>query len=73
LAFLRLVGCDTGQGYFWSRALPATELTQWLGEHHRHPATGGASSEKVNTAASPAGKGARPFLPTELCGNGHCT
>ena len=27
---LRELGCDTGQGYHWSRALPASDLLVWL-------------------------------------------
>ncbi len=30
LAFLARVGCDAGQGYLWSPALPATDLDLWL-------------------------------------------
>ena len=30
LAFLLGVGCDVGQGYHWSRPLPASDLTVWL-------------------------------------------
>jgi PAS domain S-box-containing protein len=35
LAFLLGVGCDIGQGYQWSRPLPAPRLTLWLQEYHR--------------------------------------
>jgi EAL domain-containing protein (putative c-di-GMP-specific phosphodiesterase class I) len=35
LAFLLDVGCDVGQGYHWSRPLPASEFTSWLSEYHR--------------------------------------
>ena len=30
LDFLLLLGCDTGQGYHWSRPLPPAELVVWL-------------------------------------------
>jgi EAL domain-containing protein (putative c-di-GMP-specific phosphodiesterase class I) len=30
LDFLRMNGCDTAQGYFFSRPLPARDLTNWL-------------------------------------------
>ena len=30
LELLRLAGCDSAQGYYFSRALPATELVGWL-------------------------------------------
>jgi PAS domain S-box-containing protein len=35
LAFLLGVGCDVGQGYHWSRPLPASGVTPWLEEYHR--------------------------------------
>jgi PAS domain S-box-containing protein len=35
LAFLLGVGCDVGQGYNWSRPLPAADLTLWLQEYLR--------------------------------------
>ena len=35
LAFLLGVGCDIGQGYHWSRPLPASGVTLWLEEYHR--------------------------------------
>jgi len=36
LAFLLGVGCDVGQGYYWSRPLPASDLMLWIEEYHRH-------------------------------------
>jgi len=33
LDFLRSNGCDIGQGYLFSRPLPATELVHWLEKH----------------------------------------
>ena len=35
LAFLLGVGCDVGQGFYWSRPLPPSDLTLWLDEYHR--------------------------------------
>jgi EAL domain-containing protein (putative c-di-GMP-specific phosphodiesterase class I) len=35
LAFLLRVGCDVGQGYHWSRPLPAPDLTLWLQDYRR--------------------------------------
>ncbi|MEO5680775.1 MAG: EAL domain-containing protein, partial [Acidimicrobiales bacterium] len=34
LAELRTIGCEQGQGYLWSRALPAPEASSWLAHHH---------------------------------------
>lgn len=31
---LLLMGCDYGQGHYWSRSLPAPELTAWVLAHH---------------------------------------
>jgi PAS domain S-box-containing protein len=33
LQMLRYAECDAGQGYHWSRPVPATELTSWLSNH----------------------------------------
>jgi EAL domain-containing protein (putative c-di-GMP-specific phosphodiesterase class I) len=30
LEFLRLKGCDSAQGYFFSRPLPANQMVSWL-------------------------------------------
>jgi EAL domain-containing protein (putative c-di-GMP-specific phosphodiesterase class I) len=34
LELLRRVGCDSAQGYLYSRPLPPNELVRWLGEYH---------------------------------------
>lgn len=56
LEFLLLVGCDTGQGYHWSRPIPATELVDWIaqrtGPRTRAPADAGGP-------AIPGGEAAR--------------
>ncbi len=31
---LLTLGCDVGQGFFWTRALAADELDKWLQQHH---------------------------------------
>jgi EAL domain-containing protein (putative c-di-GMP-specific phosphodiesterase class I) len=38
LNLLLLMGCDQGQGYHWSRPVPADELTAWLSNRHRSAA-----------------------------------
>jgi EAL domain-containing protein (putative c-di-GMP-specific phosphodiesterase class I) len=35
---LEMLGCDVGQGYFFSRPLPSDELSRWLAESHWGPA-----------------------------------
>jgi PAS domain S-box-containing protein/diguanylate cyclase (GGDEF)-like protein len=45
---LRALGCDFGQGYLWSRAIPAEEFLVWCGEH------GARSSDVDAPAAGPA-------------------
>jgi EAL domain-containing protein (putative c-di-GMP-specific phosphodiesterase class I) len=34
LELLRRVGCDSAQGYLYSRPLPPNELVRWLREYH---------------------------------------
>jgi len=36
-ARLAAMGCDQGQGYSFSRALPAAQFTAWLFEREREP------------------------------------
>jgi EAL domain-containing protein (putative c-di-GMP-specific phosphodiesterase class I) len=33
LEFLRMRGCDSAQGYFFSRPLPAPEMVRWLEDY----------------------------------------
>ena len=35
LAELRAIGCEQGQGYLWSRPLPADRAGRWIDEHRR--------------------------------------
>lgn len=35
---LEVLGCDVGQGYFFSRPLPSDELSRWMTESHWGPA-----------------------------------
>lgn len=38
LDYLLLVGCDAGQGYHWSRPLPAEEFAAWAGQWEKRGA-----------------------------------
>jgi len=31
------MGCETGQGYFFSRPMPAIDVPAWLAQHPPHP------------------------------------
>ncbi|HET7487694.1 MAG TPA: EAL domain-containing protein [Acidimicrobiales bacterium] len=37
LAELRDIGCEIGQGYLWSRPLPAVDARRWIGERSGQP------------------------------------
>jgi EAL domain-containing protein (putative c-di-GMP-specific phosphodiesterase class I) len=45
LEHLQREGCDSGQGYLFARGVPATEMTDFLSEHHV-----GVSSQTVPSA-----------------------
>jgi len=40
-ATLQELGCDVGQGYFWSRPLPPDALVEWLARSHGTPPRAG--------------------------------
>jgi len=46
LAILEGLGCDVGQGYLWSPALPPDELVAWM--------EGGSESQADGTGGLPA-------------------
>jgi PAS domain S-box-containing protein len=81
LAFLLGVGCDVGQGYYWSRPLPASDLTLWLQEYHGHGIPGqllitswlvGWWVMRSGRADGRAG-GDRPPGPTGVAAGGVCS
>jgi diguanylate cyclase (GGDEF)-like protein len=44
LECLRGMGCDLGQGYLWSPAMPPREVPDWIGQHHTGSALEGVSA-----------------------------
>lgn len=51
LDFLRGLGCDSIQGYYFSRPLPADDFMAWVEEFHRQSSESGALSDERNKAA----------------------
>jgi EAL domain-containing protein (putative c-di-GMP-specific phosphodiesterase class I) len=49
VALLEL-GCDEGQGYFWTKALPPEALSRWLTEFGAQPVARGADGGVTNDA-----------------------
>lgn len=41
------LGCNIGQGYLWSRPLPAEELFRWARDRRTHPRGGGEQATEV--------------------------
>ena len=56
---LRSIGCEQGQGYLWSRPLPADEAERWLLQHDPFPVLG------VPLAAPVAGRPPVGPVPVE--------
>jgi CheY-like chemotaxis protein len=46
-AILETLGCEQGQGYFWSQPRPATEIVDWI-ERYAHP-----SAQNLAAASGP--------------------
>ncbi|MDX6198452.1 MAG: diguanylate cyclase [Actinomycetota bacterium] len=44
------LGCDEGQGYFWTKALPAAELTRWLAAFGAQPVRPAATGPVTHEA-----------------------
>ncbi len=53
---LRTIGCAQGQGYLWSRPLPAVQATSWMAEQR---GSGSASVARAERRSAP-----RPDAPT---------
>jgi hypothetical protein len=49
-AALLELGCDEGQGYLWSKALPAAAFTRWLAEFGKQPVPRGANGPVTHDA-----------------------
>lgn len=50
LEFLKRAGCDAGQGYYWSPAVPPGDLAQWVHQHKARigPAIESSTLEPAN-------------------------
>ena len=48
---LTALGCDIGQGYYWSRPLPAAELARWAREYQSRSKAGGTWAQHPPAAA----------------------
>jgi len=56
---LLLMGCDQGQGYHWSRPVPADELTAWVTKHQHAITVAGRETGLVTRAPIPANEAKR--------------
>jgi hypothetical protein len=59
LNLLLLMGCDQGQGYHWSRPVPAEELTAWVIEHRHAITVAGRETGLFKRAPIPANEAKR--------------
>jgi hypothetical protein len=56
---LLLMGCDQGQGYHWSRPVPAGELTAWVTKHQHAVTVAGLEAGMSAGAPIPANEAKR--------------
>jgi EAL domain-containing protein (putative c-di-GMP-specific phosphodiesterase class I) len=59
LNLLLLMGCDQGQGYYWSRPVAAEELTAWATKHQQVVTGSGPETGLVPRAPIPADEAKR--------------
>jgi EAL domain-containing protein (putative c-di-GMP-specific phosphodiesterase class I) len=59
LNLLLLMGCDQGQGYHWSRPVPAEELTAWVTKHQQNLTVSDRETGLVPRAPIPANEAER--------------
>ena len=59
LDLLLLMGCDQGQGYHWSRPVPAAELTAWVTKHQHVITVAGHETGMFTRAPIPANEAKR--------------
>jgi len=59
LNLLLLMGCDQGQGYHWSRPVPAEELTAWVTKHQHAITVAGRETGLFTRAPIPANEAKR--------------
>jgi EAL domain-containing protein (putative c-di-GMP-specific phosphodiesterase class I) len=59
LELLRSYGCDSAQGYFFSRPIPAVELVSWLKTYRNQPADSNSHSGQLKLFDSTDGGGGR--------------
>ena len=59
LNLLLLMGCDQGQGYHWSRPVPAEELTAWVTKHQHAVTVAGRETGMSTRAPIPANEAKR--------------
>jgi EAL domain-containing protein (putative c-di-GMP-specific phosphodiesterase class I) len=59
LNLLLRMGCDQGQGYHWSRPVPAEELTAWVARNQHALSSAGRDTEVCTRAPIPASEASR--------------
>jgi PAS domain S-box-containing protein len=66
LGMLRRATCDTGQGYHWTRPLPAEQLQPWLSGSGRHPARRAARRAQRHPGSDRVLAAEAAWHPTEV-------